>query len=119
MKQVLLTSLAAAVVAAGIAWVARGIYDEIAMDEGVFHVVNAAATQRTIELALPSGERRSAVIESGQAVDFHVENAGEGAVSVMADAEVVDSVGYVTTHNGLVVIVVQSDRALFSQYLRR
>ena len=119
MKQTFLTSLMAAFVAAGVAWVARGTYDEVLMDDSVFHVVNADATQRTIELAFPSGERRSTVVEAGQAVDFHMANTGEGAVSVMADDEFVDSVGYVTSHNNLSVIVVQSDRALFSQYLRR
>jgi hypothetical protein len=118
MKRALCTSLLAAVVAAGIAWVARGLYDEIQMDVGVFHVVNADGTQRTIELAFPSGERRSAVVEAGQAVDFHVANTGEGAVSVVTDGEIVDSVGYVTSYNELSIVVVQSDRVLFSQYLR-
>lgn len=118
MKRVLLTSLLAAVVAAGIAWVARGIHDGITMDEGVFHVVNADAAQRTIALTFPSGERRRAVLEAGQAVDFRVANTGEGAVAVMADGEVVGLVGYVASHNSLSVVVVQSDHALFSQYLR-
>ena len=53
MKQTLLTSLLAAVVAAMLAWVARGTYDEFIMGEGVFHVDNADATQRTIELVFP------------------------------------------------------------------
>lgn len=117
-KKVILTSLVAAVAAAGIAWVARGIYDEVLMDAGVFHVVNAEATSRTIELVLPSGEHRSAVVEAGQAVHFHVPTTGEGAVSVSADGAFVDSVGYVSSGNPLSVLVVQSDRVLFSQHLR-
>ena len=118
MKKVILTSLVAAVAAAGIAWGVRGVYDEILMDAGVFHVVNAEATPRTIELVFPSGEHRSAVVEPGQSVQFRVTNTGEGAVSVRADGEPVDSVGYVTSHNALSVLVVQSDLVLFSQYDR-
>lgn len=118
MKRVLLASLLSAVVAAGVTWVARGIYDAVTMDQGVFHTVNADAVPRSIELTFPSGERRSAVLEAGRAVDFHVASTGEGAVSVMTDGELVGTVGYVTSHNGLSVIVVQSDGALFSQYTR-
>ena len=118
MKAMILTCSLAVVMGAAVAWGARGVYDELQMDEGVFHVVNAVGTQRTIELAFPSGERRSALVEAGQAVDFHVANTGEGAVSVVTDGEIVDSVGYVTSYNELSIVVVQSDRVLFSQYLR-
>jgi hypothetical protein len=118
MKRILFSSLLSAVVAAGVTWVARGLFDELTMDEGVFHIVNADAVPRSIELTFPSGERRSAVLEAGRAVDLHVANTGEGAVSVRADGEVVGSVGYVTSQNSLSILVVQSDGALFSQYIR-
>ena len=118
MKRVLSTSLLTAVLASGGAWTARGLHDEIQMDEGVFHVLNATDAQRVIELVFPSGERRSAVVDSGQAVDFRVANTGEGGVSVMADGSSVGTVGYVTRHNPLSVVVVQSEGAVFSQFLR-
>lgn len=118
MRCFLLSGLLMSVVAGGGLWVTRGIYDEIMMDDGVFHVINADTSQRSIELTFPSGERRSAVIQSGQAIDFHVANTGEGAVMVTADGEHVGSVGYVTTINSLTVIVVQPKGALFSQYFR-
>ena len=118
MRCILLSGLLMSVVAGGGLWIARGIYDEIMMDDGVFHVINADASQRSIELTFPSGERRGAVIQSGQAIDFHVENTGEGSVMVTADGEHVGSVGYVTSINSLIVIVVQPEGALFSQYFR-
>jgi len=118
MKRILLASLLVAVVAGGGLWIARGIYDEALMDEGIFHVVNAGAEQRSIGLTFPSGEHRSAVIQAGQAIDFQVANTGQGAVSVTSDGASVGSVGYVTSHNSLSVIVVHRDGVLFSQYLR-
>ncbi|MGK0217572.1 MAG: hypothetical protein ACI9HE_001050 [Planctomycetota bacterium] len=116
-RALLLTILIAASVGAG-AWVARGIYDEVLLDEGVFHVVNACDEKRAIELIFPSAERRSAVLLAGQAVDFRVANTGEGAVTVMAGGEQVGSIGYVTSHNSLAVIVLKPEGALFSQVVR-
>jgi len=111
--------LLATVVTAAVTWFLRGVYDEINMDEGVFYVVNAASSQRKIELVFPSGERRSAVFEAGQAMDMQVANTGEGAVSVLTDGETIGPTGYVASHNNLSVVVVQSDRALFAQCHRR
>jgi hypothetical protein len=68
------------IVAAVVAWGARGLHDEAPMDEGVFLVVNAGVTSRTIELRFPSGERRSAGVEAGQAVELQLADSGEGAV---------------------------------------
>ena len=85
------------------------------MYEGVFHVVNATAVERTIELSFPSGERRSSVIAGGQTADFRVEKTGEGSMSVSSGGESLGAVGYVTSHNNLTVIVVKSDEVLFSQ----
>ena len=107
-----------AAIAAATAWFGRGTYDEFQMDEGVFHVVNADDAPRTIKLAFPSGERRRSVIDAGQAVDFEVKDTGEGAVSVTSDGELLGSVGYVTSHNDLSVVVVRADRVLISQYGR-
>jgi len=107
-----------AAIAAATAWFGRGTYDEFQMDEGLFHVVNADATSRTIELVFPSGESRKAVVEAGQAVDFEVKDTGEGAVTVTRDGEVVGVVGYVTSHNDFSVVVVQVDDVLITQYSR-
>ena len=70
MSRQIKASFLIAAIAAATAWFGRGTYDEFQMDEGVFHVVNADATSRTIELVFPSGERRRSVIDAGQAVDF-------------------------------------------------
>ena len=118
MKRVLLSSLLSAVLAAGVAWIVRGTYDEIMLDEGVFHVVNAGAVPRSIELTFPSGERRRSEFKAGQAVEFQVASTGEGAVSVMVDGDLMGLSGYVTSHNSLSVLVVQSDGVLFSQHNR-
>ena len=48
MRCFLLSGLLMSVVAGGGLWVARGIYDEIMMDDGVFHVINADTSQRSI-----------------------------------------------------------------------
>ena len=111
-------SLLIAATCAAAAWIGRGAYDVHLMDEGVFHVVNADDAARTIELAFPSGERRRSVIGAGEAVDFEVEDTGEGAVTVTSDGEVVGAVGYVTSHNDFSVVVVQMDGVLISQYRR-
>lgn len=100
-------------------WAARGVYDEHFMDDGVFHVVNAADERRTIELAFRSGERRAVTLDAGQAASVRVEDTGEGAVSVTAGSEFLGDVGYVSSQNDLSLIVVLQDRALFSTYLRR
>lgn len=118
MSRQLGASLSIAAICAATAWIGRGAYDELQMDEGVFHVVNADDAQRTIELAFPSGERRRSVIDAGQAVDFAVKNTGEGAVAVMSDGEVVGAAGYFTSHNDFSIVVVQADGVLISQYRR-
>lgn len=119
MKRALILTTLVAVLVGGGAWITRGLYDQVMMDEGVFHVVNACDGKREVELVFPSSERRSAVILAGQAVDFRVAHTGEGAVTVMAGGERVASVGYVTTSNNLTVIVLQQNGALFSQYYRK
>ncbi len=118
MKRVLLSNVLVAVVVGAGLWLARGAYDRAFLDEGVFHVVNAGAAERSIQLVFPSGERRSAVVPAGRSVDFRVENTGEGAVTVLADGRQVGSAGYVTSHNGLTILVVQPEDVLFSQVLR-
>jgi hypothetical protein len=118
MKKVLLSNVLVAVLAAGAAWFARGSYDELMLDEGMFHVINDTAAERSIELVFPSDERRSAVIAPGRSVDFHVARTGEGAVSVSADGESLVCDSYVTSHNPLTILLVKSDGVLFSQFLR-
>jgi len=118
MRRALLSNVLVALLAAGGAWFARGIYDAVFMDEGLFHVFNATEAERSIELAFPSGERRGAAVAPGQAVEFHVARTGEGAVLVMSDGKRVGSVGYVTSHNTPSVIIVQPDAALFSSLQR-
>lgn len=118
MKRALMLNVLVAALAAGGSWVARGLYDHVMLDEGVFHVVNACDAKREIELVFPSSERRSAVLMAGQAANFRVPNTGEGAVTVIAAGETLAAVGYVTSSNDLAVIVVQPGRALFSQHSR-
>jgi hypothetical protein len=113
MKRTLIASLLSAVLAGGVLWSARGIYDEALMDGGVFHVVNAVDQSRSIELTFPSGESRSAVIRAGQSTNFRVEDTGEGSFSVVADGETLWMGGYVTSHNSFSVVVVQSNTAQF------
>jgi hypothetical protein len=120
MKRTLLSTLLAVLAVAGTlgAWIARGVYDRATMDQGVFRVINANATQRTVVLLFPSGERREAVVPAGMSADFHVANTGEGAVTVQSDGENLGSIGYVTSMNDLSILVIHPDGVLVSEYSR-
>ena len=119
MKRMLFSNLVVAVSIASVTWLARGTYDQHAMDNGVFYLINGDAESRSIELAFPSGERRRAVLDGGASAEFVVLNTGTGSVSVKVDDSDVGPGHYVTTSNPLTVVVARSDGALFSSYWRR
>ncbi len=97
-----------------ISWFARGFYDEVMLYKGYFHVVNGTEKYKTIELTFPSGESRKANIHPGKKSSFIVPNTGEGSIAVKSDGQEIDKIGYVTSFNPPIVIVVMEDKALFS-----
>lgn len=102
------------IVAVVASWFARGLYDELILYQGYFHVINGTENQKTIELIFPSGESKSADIHPGNLNTFVVSNTGEGSIAVKSDGQKIGKVGYVTTFNSPIVIVVMEDKALFS-----
>ena len=118
MRKTLSIAVVCSVLTATLVWVARGVYDTLTLDEGVFHVVNHVDRSRVIELSFPSSERRSATFGPGEAIDFTVDWTGEGSITVVIDELELDPIGYVTSQNGLSVVVVGEDSISFTQRFR-
>lgn len=95
-------------------WFARGLYDELMVYRGYFYLINGTENQKTIELTFPSGESRNANLHPEQLETFVVSNTGEGSISVKSDGEELEKVGYVTSFNSPIVIVVTDDQVVFS-----
>ncbi|MDC0368512.1 hypothetical protein OAN13_02345 [Opitutales bacterium] len=103
------------VVGSLLAWVIRGAYDQHFMMEGYFHVVSNAKQDHEIGLKFPSGKQMDFTLKKGSSVDFKLSNTGEGSITVAIDGTVRDQVGYVTSMNSIVVLVIGDEETEFSQ----
>jgi hypothetical protein len=115
MKRSFFLSLIVAAFTASSAWIARGLFDELVRDEGVFHVVNATAEEHIIELRFPSGVELGQRVAAGSSMDLRVNETGEGAIEVRVDGVSRGPVGYVTSLNGVSVVTLTEDDAVFTQ----
>jgi len=100
------------------AWFARGVYDDIFLLAGHFHVVNATGQPLDLTLAFPSGNQHAFQIAPFASVDFMETNTGEGSIDIVIPGRSTDSVGYVTTMNQPIVLTIDQNHTTFS-YISR
>lgn len=115
MKKIIPRVLLGSLIAGSASWFARGYYDEIMMFEGRFHVVNATENEQDIVIKAPSGVSWQATLRPRASSDFTMKDTGEGGLSVQANGKALGSIGYVTGHNNLSVIVIAESTPVFSQ----
>ena len=96
-------------------WVIRGEYDRHFMMEGAFHVVSHSSKAHEILLKFPSGKTKEFKLEAGAVTDFRLMETGEGSIMVSLDGEFRDLVGYVTSMNSMIVLVIGEETTGFSQ----
>ncbi|WP_107667369.1 hypothetical protein [Cyanothece sp. BG0011] len=99
-------------------WFARGVYDDLKFYNGYCHVINGTEEDKIIELTFPSGESTKANIQPRNLTTFAVSNTGEGSIAVKSDGQEIGNVGYVTSFNPPIIIVVMDNKIVF-QYLPR
>ena len=97
------------------AWFARGEYDKHFMMEGHFHIVSRADQDHEVVLKFPSGKQVDFNLKKNGSVDFVITDTGEGSITVIVDGRVRDQVGYVTSMNSIVVLIIDEDHTGFSQ----
>ena len=97
------------------AWLIRGVYDRHFMMEGAFHVVSHSSKAHEILLKFPSGKTKEFKLGPGAVTDFRLMETGEGAITVSLDGAFRDTVGYVTSINDIVVLVIGDETTGFSQ----
>jgi len=114
MKSLLFAVVAMCLTAAA-AWTARGIYDGHFLLEGRIHVINHAQVDRRVTLSFPSGASTELDLPARGAVDLLVPETGEGSIRVAIDGVERDEVGYVTSINDPIVLVVGEHATSFSQ----
>lgn len=102
-------------IGAALAWFARGVWDKKFLMEGHFHVTNHSDKNVDVGLQFPSGAKFDCELQGSGSTDFRFHNTGEGSVTVLVNGKVVDSVGYVTSMNSIVVFSVSETRVIFSQ----
>ena len=83
--------------------------------EGHFHVTNHSDKNVDVELQFPSGAKVDRELQGSGSVDFRINNTGEGSIKVLVNGKVIDSVGYVTSMNSIVILSVSETRVGFSQ----
>ncbi|NES85804.1 MAG: hypothetical protein F6K10_32890 [Moorea sp. SIO2B7] len=98
-----------------LSWVIRGMYDQNFMMEGYFHVVSNAKQDREIALRFPSGKQVDFTLKKGSSFDFKLSNTGEGSIAIVIDGTLREQVGYVTSMNSMVVLVIGNEQTHFSQ----
>ena len=108
-----------AVLSASRAWIARGLFDELVRDEGIFHVVNTTAADHQIVLRFPSGVELGQSVAAGSSMDLRMSDTGEGGLEVWSDGVSRGRVGYVTSFNGLSVVALTEDGVVFTQVFPR
>ncbi|MCC5661521.1 hypothetical protein LC608_32150 [Nostoc sp. XA010] len=96
-------------------WIGRGEYDKDFMMNGYFHVVSNANQDHEVVLGFPSQKLQKFSLKKGGSFDFKLDDTGEGSISVSIDGKVRDKIGYVTSMNNTVVLVVGDERTEFSQ----
>jgi hypothetical protein len=96
-------------------WILRGEYDEHLMMEGHFHIVSNTKQDHRVTLRFPSGKQMDFNLKKGDSVDFKLYETGEGSIAVSIDGNLRDHVGYVTSMNSIVVLVIGEEETLFSQ----
>ncbi len=97
------------------AWLARGEFDRHFMLNGRFFVLNAVGKEAEITLRFPSGVERIMPLRDGAVSEFVLRETGEGSIEVLVDGDSRDRVGYVTSFNPLVVLVVGENKTRYSQ----
>ncbi len=110
---ILFTTLA--MLSGGISWIARGKYDHYFMMEGAFHVINHGKGTHEVLLRFPSGKTKKFNLGAGATTHFRLKETGEGSIEVTLDGKARDEVGYVTSMNGIVVLVIGEKTTNFSQ----
>ena len=105
----------AAVLSGGISWLVRGEYDRHFMMEGVFHVVSHSSKAHQVLLKFPSGKTKKFTLGPAAVTNFRLKGTGEGYIAVTLDGEARDEVGYVTSMNSIVVLVIGEKTTNFSQ----
>lgn len=101
-----------------VTWWARGKFDETFLYEGHLHLVNPSPNPIQVEVEFPSGKRLEIELPGYGAKDFKVGQTGEGSIGVTVNGTPLEPVGYVTSHNNPMVLLVGDDRAGFSQLFR-
>jgi len=96
-------------------WTARGIYDEHFLLEGRIHVINQAQLDQRVTLSFPSGVSTELDLPARGSADLLVPETGEGSIRVAIEGVERDEVGYVTSINDPIVLVVGEHRTSFSQ----
>ena len=96
-------------------WILRGEYDRHFMMEGYFHIVSNANQDHEVTLKFPSGKQMVFSLKKGSSVDFKLSDTGEGSIAVSIDGKIRDHVGYVTSMNSIVVLVIGEEQTEFSQ----
>ena len=97
------------------AWLLRGEYDRQFMLAGHFHIVSNASQDHQVTLVFPSKQQKSFKLKQGSSFDFQLSDTGEGAIAVTIDGKARDQVGYVTTLNSPVILVIGDRQTVFSQ----
>jgi hypothetical protein len=110
-----LTIIASILIGGLCAWMLRGEYDRIFMMEGHFHIMSNAKLDHRVDLHFPSGKHLSFNLKKGGSVDFKLPDTGEGSIAVSIDGVERDHVGYVTSMNSIVVLVIGEEQTEFSQ----
>ena len=98
-----------------LAWIARGVYDRHFMMEGSFHVVNHSKASHNISLRFPSGKTKALAMAPGSSQDFRLYDTGEGSITVNVNGSDRDQVGYVSSLNSMIVLVIGEKHTGFSQ----
>ena len=115
MIKAMILFVTAAVLSGTASWIARGVYDHHFMRDGTFHVVSHCTEAHEILLKFPSGKTKEFKLEPGAVTDFRLMKTGEGSITVSLDGEFRDAVGYVTSMNSIVVLVIGEETTGFSQ----
>jgi hypothetical protein len=105
----------ATVLSGTVCWIARGVYDRLFMMEGTFHVVSHCTDAHEVLLNFPSGKTKTFKLRPGAVTDFRLKGTGEGSIAVNLDGEARDEIGYVTSMNSIVVLVIGDETTNFSQ----
>ena len=115
MVKAIILFTASTLLAGTLAWMMRGIYDRHLMIEGAFHVVSHSTKAHEVLLKFPSGETKEFSLNPGAVTDFRLMETGEGSITVSLDGKPRDAVGYVTSINGMIVLVIGDETTGFSQ----